>query len=60
MADPRRPIIWSPEARADLSEIWDYYAGRAGRDRADKIVYEISDALRLVEDRPLPGVLGMK
>jgi toxin ParE1/3/4 len=55
MADPRRPIIWSPEARADLSEIWDYYAGRAGRHLADKIVREISDASRLVEDHPLAG-----
>lgn len=24
MVDPRRPIDWSPEARADLSEIWNY------------------------------------
>jgi plasmid stabilization system protein ParE len=24
MAEHRRPIIWSPEARADLSEIWKY------------------------------------
>jgi plasmid stabilization system protein ParE len=44
MADRRRAIVWSSVARADLSEIWDYYAGRAGRQRADKIVREISDA----------------
>jgi toxin ParE1/3/4 len=55
MADRRRPIIWSPEARADLSEIWDYYAGRAGRHRADKNVREIHDALRLLEDHPFAG-----
>jgi toxin ParE1/3/4 len=55
MAEGRRPIIWSPEARADLSEIWNYYAGRAGRQRADKIAHEISDALRLIEDHPFAG-----
>ena len=42
-------------ARADLSEIWDCYAGRAGRQRADKIVREISDALRPIEDHPFAG-----
>ncbi len=25
MVDPRRPIDWSPDARADLSQIWNYY-----------------------------------
>jgi toxin ParE1/3/4 len=55
MAPRRRPIIWSPEAQADLSEIWDYYAERAGRRRADNIVRGISDALRLMEDQPFAG-----
>jgi plasmid stabilization system protein ParE len=55
MADRRRPIIWSPEARTDLSEIWDYYAGRAGRHRADNIIREIGDALRVIEDHPFAG-----
>jgi toxin ParE1/3/4 len=55
MADRRRPIIWSPEARADLSEIWDYYARRADRHRADKIVREIGDASRVIEDHPFAG-----
>jgi plasmid stabilization system protein ParE len=26
MAGRRSPIIWSPDALADLSDIWDYYA----------------------------------
>ena len=55
MASHRRPIIWSPEARADLSEIWNYYAPRAGRHRADNTVRRISDACRLIEDHPLAG-----
>lgn len=55
MAPPRRPVIWSPEARADLSEIWGYYAKVGGRNRADNIVRAISDASRLIEDHPLAG-----
>ena len=55
MARRRRPIAWSPEARADLSEIWDYYAKVAGRHRADNIVREINDASRLIEDQPFGG-----
>jgi plasmid stabilization system protein ParE len=43
MVDPRRPIDWSPEARADLSEIWNYYVNVAGRNTADKIVREIGE-----------------
>jgi hypothetical protein len=27
MAERRRATIWSPDARADLSEIWDYLRG---------------------------------
>jgi plasmid stabilization system protein ParE len=34
----RRPVVWSPDAGADLSDIWDYYAQAAGRRTADKIV----------------------
>jgi toxin ParE1/3/4 len=55
MAPPRRPVIWSPEARADLSKIWDYYARVAGQSRADNIVRAISDASRLIEDHPSAG-----
>jgi toxin ParE1/3/4 len=55
MADRRRAIIWSPQARVDLSEIWDYYAKVAGRQRADMIVREINDASRLIEEHPFAG-----
>jgi toxin ParE1/3/4 len=54
-ADHRPPIIWSPEAHADLSEIWDYYVKIAGRHTADKIVREIGEACRLLEDHPFAG-----
>jgi toxin ParE1/3/4 len=55
MADPRRPIVWSPDARADLSQIWSYYAKVAGRLTADKIVREIGEICRLLEDHPFAG-----
>jgi plasmid stabilization system protein ParE len=55
MVDPRRPIDWSPEARADLSEIWNYYVNVAGRHTADKIVREIGEVCRLLEEHPLAG-----
>jgi toxin ParE1/3/4 len=55
MARRRSTLIWSPEARGDLSDIWDYYAKNAGRDRADNRVREISDAARLLETHPFAG-----
>ncbi len=55
MADPRRPIVWSPDARADLSQIWNYYANVGSRQTADKIVREIGEMCRLLEDHPLAG-----
>jgi toxin ParE1/3/4 len=55
MVDPRRPIVWSPDARADLSEIWNYYAKVASRHTADKIVREIGEMCRLLENHPLAG-----
>jgi toxin ParE1/3/4 len=55
MVDRRRPIDWSPDARADLSEIWTYYVKVAGRHTADKIVREIGEVCRLLEDHPFAG-----
>ena len=55
MADRRRPIVWSSDAHADLSEIWNYYVKVAGRHTADKIVREIGEACRLLEDHPFAG-----
>ena len=55
MADPRRPIIWSPDAHSDLSKIWDYYFGAAGRSTAERIVREIGQACRILEEHPFAG-----
>jgi toxin ParE1/3/4 len=55
MARRRRPVVWSPEARADLSEIWDYHAQATGRSNADNIAREIDTACRLLEEHPFAG-----
>ena len=55
MRGRKRPAIWSPEARSDLSEIWAYYQRAAGRQAADKIVREINAAVMLLEEYPLGG-----
>jgi toxin ParE1/3/4 len=55
MASGRRPLTWSPEARADLSEIWNYYVRAAGRGIADKIIRDIGQTCSLLEDHPYGG-----
>jgi len=55
VTEPRRPLIWSPEALADLSDIWDYYAQAASRQTADSIIRAIGNAVRLLEDHPYGG-----
>lgn len=55
MADPRRPLIWSPDALADLAEIWDYYANTAGPQIANRMVREIEKSCRLLQQHPLAG-----
>lgn len=55
MAGRRRPVLWSPDAQADLTAIWDYYAHDAGRHTAEKLVREIGAACRVLEDYPLAG-----
>jgi toxin ParE1/3/4 len=51
----RPPLIWSPEARADLEEIRTYYAEVAGRQTADNIARKIADACGVIADYPLAG-----
>jgi len=51
----RRSIIWSSEARADLSDIWNYYARTAGRQTANKIAHEIGLACGLLQGYPFAG-----
>ena len=60
MAERRRAVIWSPEARADLSEIWDYYVGVAGPHTADEIVRGITEVCTLLEEHRLPVALATR
>jgi toxin ParE1/3/4 len=55
MAEPRPPIIWSPEALTDIDRLWDYYAGVAGRATADRILREIAEVVAAIDVFPLAG-----
>src|SRR5258708_22353818 len=55
MANPKRQILWSPEAEADLIEIWNYLAREASLEIADKRVREINDACGPLGRFPLRG-----
>jgi toxin ParE1/3/4 len=55
MTEGRRPVLWSPDARTDLSDIWEYYAKIAGRHTADRIVRGIGEACALLDDYPFAG-----
>jgi toxin ParE1/3/4 len=55
MAERRRPVIWSSDARTDLAGIWDYYARVAGLHTAEKMIREIGEACRILKDHPFAG-----
>jgi toxin ParE1/3/4 len=55
MAERKGAAIWSPEALADLNDIWDYYERVAGRNVAEKIVRKIGDVIATIEDHPFAG-----
>jgi plasmid stabilization system protein ParE len=50
------PVVWSPEARADLSTIWDYYSNTADPTTADDIVRKIGQVVGLL--RKLAGYVS--
>ena len=49
------PAQWSPDAMADVGEIWDYYERVAGRHTAERIVREIGDVVASIEHHPFAG-----
>jgi toxin ParE1/3/4 len=49
--------IWSPQARADLDEIWNYYLRVASKDTAEKITRGIGNVIAALEAHPLAGRL---
>jgi len=55
MAGRRLPIVWSPEAEADLADIWSYYREVAGARVAEARVRAIAEACRMLEEHPLGG-----
>ena len=55
MAEPKPPVIWSPEALNDIDQLWDYYARVAGRSTADKIIRDIVAVVSTIEGFPLAG-----
>jgi toxin ParE1/3/4 len=55
VAERRRAVIWSPEARTDLSEIWDYYVAVAGRHTADEVVRSFIEVCTVLEEHPFAG-----
>jgi plasmid stabilization system protein ParE len=60
MAGRRRSIVWSPEAEADLVDIWNYYVEVAGQKVADTIVRAIGEACRMLEELRLRAVRATK
>jgi toxin ParE1/3/4 len=55
MTESRLPPLWSPEALSDIDQLWDYYAGVAGRATADKILREVGKAVALIAEYPHAG-----
>ena len=55
MPGGRRPVLWSPEALADLDRIWNQYGRIAGPATADKLLREIGNIVTLVEEHPFAG-----
>jgi toxin ParE1/3/4 len=55
MAKSKRLVVWSPEAHADLKEIWSYYAEAAGRQTAESIARNIGRVCTMLEAHPLAG-----
>lgn len=55
MAEPKPPIIWAPEALADIDHLWDYYAEVAGRASADKLLRQIATVVVAINEFPLAG-----
>jgi len=55
MAKRKRKILWSLDARNDVSDIWDFYHSVAGQHTADLIVHDIDHACELIGQHPFAG-----
>ena len=52
-----RPIEFTPKARHDIEDIWDYSLERFGFDRAETYLREIQRAAETVAEDPRRGVV---
>src|SRR3989344_830518 len=55
MTSRRVKILWSLDARNDVSDIWDFYRKAAGRHTADLILNDIDHVCELLSRHPLAG-----
>ena len=55
MAEPKPPVVWSPEALNDIDQLWNDHAGVAGRGTADKIIRQIEKVVVVIDEFPLAG-----
>jgi toxin ParE1/3/4 len=50
-----RTVVWSPEAREDIDQIWSYYERVTGRNTAAKITDKIREVIATIEAHPFAG-----
>jgi toxin ParE1/3/4 len=55
MVEARRPVVFSPEAEADLFDIWDFLARAASDAVADRQLQAIDRVCDLLVGSPLAG-----
>jgi toxin ParE1/3/4 len=55
MAEGLRKLIWAPQARRDLIDIWKYFAKAASAETADNLLRQINLAVDRVSRHPLSG-----
>jgi toxin ParE1/3/4 len=48
-------VLWSPEAVADVTSIWEFYAEAAGASTADRLLRKIHHAVNILEAHPMAG-----
>ena len=53
MPTNRRQIVWAPNAKQELRDVWRYYARVASPEIADKLLREINEAGRRLADEAL-------
>ena len=54
-ADREASLVWSAEALADLTEIWNYHAASASLETAGTVIRSIERASAILRDHPLAG-----